>query len=122
MIVRTLATTYDYICFTNLAYEHHPTEYQETERKIKSRLKYYELEDYDQERIDYIRKLKNDLKDEIALGARSKYYEKIICEVTDLKDYQLENMKSDFLKKYHLISEKDMEAILNFAIYLYHLR
>jgi hypothetical protein len=105
-----------------LAYEFDVTEYRETERKIKRRLKYYELEDYNQERIDYIRKLKNDLKGEIDLGAQSKYFEKSISELTDLKDYQLENMKSDFLKKYHLINEKDIEAILNFAIYLYYLR
>jgi|SRR5690554_3182246 len=114
--------TYDLICFTDLAYEFDFTDKKEAEKKIKRRLKYYKLENYNQERIEYIRALKNDLYGEISLGTKSKYFQKSKSNYADLEDYKFEKMKIDYLKKYDLISENDMTGILNFAIYLYHMR
>ena len=50
--------TYDFICFTDLAYEFDVCEKKEIEKKIKRRLKYHDLGDYNQGRVDYIRQLK----------------------------------------------------------------
>ena len=41
--------TYDFICFTDLAYEFAFTEKAEIEKKIKRRLKYYKLAPYSKE-------------------------------------------------------------------------
>jgi len=114
--------TYDFICFGDLAYEFDFSDLKEAEKKIKRRLKYYKLGSYDQERVEYIRGLKNELKKEISLGSKSQYFQKSKSNYADLADYKFEKMKKDFLMKYNLISESDMAGILNFAIYLYHMR
>jgi len=114
--------TYDYICFSDLAYESVFTDAIEIEHKIKRRLKYYNLARYDQERVDAIRKLKNDLQEEISLHSKSKYYNKSRCDYADLADFNLAKMKADLLKRYPKITDLDMTQILNFAVYLYYLR
>lgn len=121
-MAKTSKETYDYICFSDLAYELDYSEPKEIEKKIKRRLKYYNLGEYEQERIDYIRKLKNDLYQEISLESKSKYYKKSASNFTELNDFDIEKMKSDFLKKYNKIDSSDMDRILNFAVYLYHIR
>lgn len=114
--------TYDYICFSDLAYEFDFSDRKEAERKIKRRLKYYKLGSYNQERVDYIRHLKEDLFREISLQSKSKYFTKTESTYAELADFNLEKMESDFLEKYEKIDRSDMNRILNFAIYLYHLR
>jgi hypothetical protein len=114
--------SYDYICFSDLAYEFDFSDPKEAEKKIKQRLKYYNLGKYDQERVDYIRELKNDLYREISLQSKSKYFNKSKSNYADLADFNLEKMKSDLLEKYNKIDSSDMYGILNFAIYLYHMR
>ena len=114
--------TYDLVCFTDLAYEFDFSDKKEAEKKIKHRLKYYKLGDYSQERVEYIRDLKNDLYQEISLQTKSKYFSKSKSNFADLADFKFEKMTSDYLDKYSKINESDMKGILNYAIYLYHMR
>ena len=114
--------SYDFICFTDLAYEFDLSDRKEVERKIKRRLKYYNLGEYNQERVDYIRDLKNDLYEEISLHSKSKYFNKSNSEYADLTDFDVEKMKTDFGKKYKKIKRSDLVGMFNYAIYLYHLR
>lgn len=114
--------TYDLVCFTDLAYEFDFSDKKEAERKIKRRLKYYKLGEYSQERVEYIRNLKDDLCQEIRLQTKSKYFSKSKSNFADLEDFKFEKMTSDYLDKYSRINESDMRGILNFAIYLYHMR
>lgn len=114
--------TYDYIYFSDLVYESDPSDSKEVETKIKRRLKYHNLTAYDQERVDYIRDLKNDLRQEISLQSRSKYYQKARKEYADLSDFDIDKMTSDYLKAYPKINSVDMAEILKFAIYIYYIR
>lgn len=122
IMTRESEQTYDYICFGDLAYEFAFSDPKEAEKKIKRRLKYYRLGNYDQERVDYIRELKNDLYKEISLQSKSKYFNKSKSNYADLSDFNMEKMKTDYLKEYVKIDSSDMIRILNFTIYLYHLR
>lgn len=114
--------TYNYVCFSDLAYEYNSEKSVQIEGKIKKRLKYYKLGPYKQEKVDYIRQLKNELYSEISKFDKSIYYNKSHGKFAHPSDYNFELLKSDYLKKYPLIDEKDMVAIINFAIYLYYLR
>lgn len=114
--------TYDYICFSELAYEWDILDADKIEHKIKRRLAYYNLGSYDQEKIDSIRQLKKDLYEEISLQTNSKYFHKSSSEYADLADFDIKKMTVDFLKKYPRIASADMSKILNFAIYLYYMR
>jgi len=114
--------TYDLVCFTDLAYEFDFSDKKEAEKKIKRRLKYYKLGDYSQERVEYIRDLKNELYKEISLQTKSRYFSKSKSNFADIADFNFEKMTVDYLNRYDKISKSDMKGILNFAIYLYHMR
>ena len=114
--------SYDFICFSDLAYEFDSSESKQIEQKIKRRLKYYNLGAYKQEQVEYIRELKNDLYAEITKYNKSIYYLGARGKYADPGDYNFEIMKKDYCKKYPLINETDMVSFLNFAIYLYYLR
>jgi hypothetical protein len=114
--------TYDFICFTNLAYEFEVSEKKEIENKIKKQLRYYKLGEYNQERVEYIRQLKNDLYSEINMASKSKYFHKSKSIYADLTDFDLERMAIDYNEKYEKLDKNQLIGMLNFAIYLYHLR
>ena len=114
--------TYDWICFTDLAYEFEFSEKREFEKKIKRRLAYYKLGEYDQTRVDYIRQLKNDLYSEISKTTKSQYFHKSKSDYTELVDFDFDSMVNDYNKKYDKIDTEDLKRMINFAIYLYHLR
>jgi len=115
--------TYEFVCFSDLAYEFSFSDKKEAEKKIKRRLKYYKLGEYDQDRVDYIRCLKNELYSEISQCSKSKYYcRKSKSRHSDYDDFNLDEMVSDFTKKYDEIEKGEMFRIINFAIYLYYLR
>ena len=114
--------TYDYICFTDLAHEFDHSNKIVIEKKIKRRLKYHQLGTYDQDRVDYLRHLKNDLYAEISLTTKSKYFQKSESDFADLDDFDFYRMTADFKLKYDKISIRDLQDIINFSIYLYHLR
>lgn len=114
--------SYDYICFNDLAYEFDFSNPKEAERKIKQKLKYYKLGKYSQEKVDYIRVLRNDLFKEIRQETKSKYFKSSKSSYAEFTDFDVKRMLSDYLNQYDRINDSDMSAILNLAIYLYHMR
>lgn len=66
--------TYDFICFSELAYEFDSSVVNTTKSKIKRRLAYYQLGPYEPERIQTLRQLKVELHTEISKGSLSSYY------------------------------------------------
>lgn len=114
--------SYDCICFNCLAYEFDPTESKETERKIKNRLRYRGAGPYDQERVEYIRKLRGDLYREFAAPAESKYYSKTDSEFSTPDDFNIDIMTEDYSRIYNRIDEDDIRQMMLFAEYLYYLR
>ena len=114
--------TYDFICFTDLAYEFSAADQKKIENKIKRRLKYHKLGAYDQERVAYIRRLKDDLSSEISHPAKSKYYQKSNSEFSALDDFDRLRMTAEFNLKYPVINKNELMAMIDFAIYLLYLR
>ena len=114
--------SYDCVCFTDLAYEFSSEEKKEIEKKIKRRLKYYNLGDYNQDKVDHIRQLKNELYTEIRLYNKSKYFQETSSRYASLDNFEISRMITDYLTTFDKITEEDMYAMLNFAIYLYWLR
>ncbi|MGO4921380.1 hypothetical protein [Maribacter spongiicola] len=121
-MAETSEQTYDFVCFSDLAYEFDFSDLKEAEKKIKQKLKYYGLGKYDQERVEYVRNLKNDLFKEIRHYEKSEYYIPSKSEFAEFTDFDHKKMKVDFLNKYETINDSDMSRIINFAIYLYYMR
>lgn len=114
--------TYDFICFSDLAYEFDSSGSKEIEKKIRRRVKYHKLGDYNQERVDYIRKLKDDLYKEISAPAESKYFKKTESIYAEFADFNIEQMEADYAKKYDRVDKKEMMGIIGFAVDLFHMR
>jgi len=114
--------TYDLICFTDLAYELDLSDKPEIEKKIRRRLKYHKLGDFKQERVDYIRRLNNDLYSEISNPMKSKYFHKRNSNFADLADFDFDRMTEDYHNKYDEVDKEDLKGMINFAIYLYYMR
>jgi len=114
--------SYNYVCFSELVYEFRCSDKVETEKKIKRRLKYYNLGDYDQEKIDYIRALRKELFEEISLRPKSNYFLGSKSKYSDLVDFDIDRMKIDYQKKYDKLNEEDLDKMLIFALYIFYLR
>src|SRR5690349_21257318 len=114
--------TYDFVCFTDLAYEFDTTQKKKIEQKIKRRLKYYKLGNYDQEKVEYIRQLKNELCSEISLNAKSRYYNKSQSEYASLADFDTEKMTADYALRYERVDRNELREMIYFAVNLYYMR
>jgi len=114
--------TYDFICFSDLVYEFDPSQKKVIEKKIRRRLKYHKLDVYDQDRVDYIRKLRNDLATEIGLNSASRYYQKSSGKYADRADFNIHQMVVDFCASFSRINNDEMTDLINFAIYIFYLR
>lgn len=114
--------TYDFICFSDLVYEFNLSQKKVTEKKIRRRLKYYKLDPYNQQRVDYIRKLRNDLAAEIGLNSASLYYQKSNGIYAGLDDFNIHQMVADYCARFPDIDNAEMHAMINFALYTFHLR
>jgi hypothetical protein len=114
--------TYNLICFGELAYEFDVTQRSKVEAKIKRRLKYYELGDYNQARVDEIRKFKNELSNEISSYKTSKYYKSLGTGFAELNDFDITGLQKHFSAKYPAIGKDELPAIIYFAIDYFHMR
>ncbi|WP_292008585.1 hypothetical protein [Chryseobacterium sp.] len=116
--------TYDFVCFSDLAFEFQTSDSKEVEVKIKRKLILYNLGTYDQKRVDYIRNFKNDLYQEISKSKESKYFETAskVSDYDEYSDFNFDKMINDYRKKYSKIKPSDLYDMVNYAIYLYNLK
>jgi hypothetical protein len=114
--------SYNQICFSVLAYEFNDSEIKDSERKIKRRLKYHRAGTYDQQRVDMMRTLKNDLKTEISLLDKSRYFLGCKGAYSALEDFDTSRMIRDFSREHPLVDITEFPEIMNFALFVYYLR
>ncbi|MFT3918896.1 hypothetical protein [Cloacibacterium sp.] len=113
--------TYDIICFMELAYEFDLSDKTQIEKKIKKKLKYHNLGNFDLERVEYLRTIKNDLFFEISKSTKSKYF-KNSRGFANMTDFNLEKFLKEYSLKYEKIEKEDMLTMINYSIYLYYMR
>jgi len=114
--------TYYYICFTVIAFEFDITEKADTEQKIKKKLKYHKLGKYDQSKIDNVRNLKNELLFEISRNTKSRFYKGSKSQYASLNDFDTQTMINELGIRYSCIDKNELTGIINYALYLYHLK
>lgn len=114
--------SYDYIIYSILSYNYDSHITTKTIDKIKRILKQHSLS-YDPERIEYLFTLRNDLQKEISLFHNSKYYiRKDNHGISNMSDFDIDKMKRDYILKYKLLTETDMNDIILISMNLYYLR
>ncbi len=122
MVKKTDNVTYDYSCFHILAYEYGVNKLKDSAKKIKAKLKYYNLGAYDGSRVNRLRELKEELAAEIHLYDKSKYYAGRHGEYSNMEDFDHEKITNDIAQKYHFIERKELGSIVMMAIDLFYLR
>src|SRR4051794_20058412 len=74
MVQESKETDYEDAVLSILAYEFSFTDRREIETKIKRKLRTKKFGKYDQQRIDLLRRFKDDVQTEVSRGPKSKYY------------------------------------------------
>lgn len=105
-----------------LVYEFRSTSHADSHTKIKYRLRYYKLGQYDQTRVDQLRRFKDALQDEIHKHGRSDYYIKLHGKYADMKDFDLARLAEDFSQAFPNVSRELIEWFLPWAVFAYYLK
>jgi len=105
-----------------LVYEFWSFEHEESQAKIKRRLRYYKFGPYRQEEVDVLRRFKDSLKEEIGRYNRSKYYLESHGKFAAMEDFDLPRIVSEYHAAFPAISVSDIEWFVPFAIFTYYLR
>ncbi len=113
---------YEDAALSILAYEFSFDDKREAEAKIKRTLRAKKLGKYDQERVDLLRRFKDEAQAEIGKGHESKYYTRSHGEFADMKDFDRGRMVKDLAASFPSIPKQSIEQFIEFAVYLYHLR
>ncbi|EIJ40340.1 MULTISPECIES: hypothetical protein [Galbibacter] len=113
--------TYDFVSFSELAYEWELADKDVVESKIKRRIKSLN-EKYNQVRVNNIRSLRHELFEEISLENKSKYFIESQGKFADIGDFNLDQMVIDYNEKYTEINNSDLVNIIEFAVYLFYVR
>jgi len=114
--------TYEDVVLWILAYEFSFDHKREAEAKIKRRLRDKKLGKYDQDRVDLLRRFKDELQVEIGRQQQSKYFTCLHGRFSDRADFDSERMRKDFEASYPSIPRRSIDRFIEFAIYLYYLR
>jgi hypothetical protein len=83
---------------------------------------YHGLRPYRQERVNLLRRFKDEVQSEIHRGGRSRYFVGRHGRYAAMEDFDIERMIEDFRHSYPDVPHEEIKAFLPFAIYLYYLR
>lgn len=112
----------DAVIIDVLGYEFAFDDRAEAERKIRRRLRYHSLGPYRQERVDLLRRFKDELQDEIHRGSRSRYFVASHGKYAAMEDFDIERLIRDLSESYPDVPQEEIQAFVPFAVYLYYLR
>jgi len=114
--------TADSVALEVLAYEFDADDTAESERKIRRRLRYHGLGPYRQDRVDLLRRLKDEIQAEIHRSTRSRYYTPSQSRYAALEDFDVARMVRDYAAAFPQVPQAEIAAFVPFAVYLYHMR
>ena len=89
---------------------------------LLSRFKEKDVPPVSDERVEVLRRFKNQVREEIQKAGKSKYYTHQHSQYADMRDFAAERLVGDYRRAFPELDEKLISAFINFAIYLYYLR
>jgi hypothetical protein len=118
---RTTRST-DAVILDVLGYEFAFDEHLGAERKIRRRLRYDGLGPYQQERVNLLRRFKDEVQSEIHRGGQSRYFVGSHGKYAAMEDFDGGRMVQDLAQSYPEIPREEIAAFVPLAVYLYYLR
>lgn len=113
---------YDTELLDVLAYEFSFDSRAEYEEKVKCRLREKNLGPYDRQRIDILRRFKDEVQSEIGKFSQSSYYTKRLGKYALQKDFDVKRLTRDMASRYPEITRPAIKFFIPYAVYLYYLR
>ena len=93
---------------------------EKTNGKIKRTLRRRMLGEYDQHRVDALRRLRDELKAEIQKFDKSGYF--VSKDRPIAEHFDFERMVADFGAKYPSVESPDIRGVISYALYYYYFR
>ena len=118
----TKPTAYEDAVLTILAREFSSTDIKETKAKIKRKLRAKKIGEYDHQRVDRLRRLKDAVQTEISKCRKSTYYSKLAGEFADMKDFDTLRMTEDFAAAFPEVPKQSIHEFVEYFIYLHYIR
>ena len=115
------AATYEIEALDALAYEFPCSNKTEAETKIQGRLKRKKLGKYDPERINLLRRLKDELQQEISKGEKSAWFTCRHDKYVDMRDFYIDQLTKTMIERYPKVPKKEIEHFVPFCVFLYYL-
>jgi hypothetical protein len=123
MSVPSNSDTYEWECLAILAHETSDDEPRDAERKIKARLRQKGLGPYDQAKVDRLRSLKNEVRDEFSLPSqRSRYFLGCKSGWADFADYNLQRLTSDLATRFPDIAVENIAGMVHLSAFMHYIR
>lgn len=116
------SVTYDSEVLSILAFEFSQSDHEESDRKIKRRLRDKKLGAYDAARVEHLRTLKYDIQFELGNRARSKFYTPAGGPFSAMEDWQFDPLARYLASRHPDVAVGEITRFLPYAIYLYYLR
>ena len=105
-----------------LLWEMLPSQRSDAERKIKRRLREKQLGEYDQKRVDALRKFKEKMAGELHRRSESPFHRGTSGRYSKREDWDIERLAQHLIDEHTDIPEENIRAMLPHAIYAYYLR
>jgi hypothetical protein len=116
------STTYENEALGVLTYEFPSSDKAEAEAKIRGRLKRKRLGPYDSERINLLRRLKDELQEEISKFDKSDYFTYSHDYYCDMRDFDIPRLTKEMIERYPQIPKEEIESFVPFCVFNYYLR
>jgi hypothetical protein len=114
--------TYDEVVLGVLVYEFSSRDREESERKIKGRLRRRKLGPYDAGRVARLRRFKDDLQDEIHKANRSAYFLGSHGRYCDMSDFDVPRLAADMKQRHPRVAKFQLAWFVPFCVFTYYLR
>jgi hypothetical protein len=121
-----LLATYESEAIGVLVYEFSFSDKAESDEKIKRRLRRKKLGNFDPDRINLLRLLKDELQKEIARFAKSSYYigpadrKKRLRKYVEVSDFDIPRLTADMSARFSAIPKKEIKWFVPFSVFVYH--
>jgi len=122
MAETTKPSPYEDAVLTILAREFSATDIKETEAKIKRKLRAKKIGEYDHQRVDRLRRLKDAVQTEVNKCRESNYYSKLAGEFADMKDFDTLRMTENFAAAFPEVPKQSIHEFVEYFIYLHYIR
>lgn len=115
--------TYEWECLAILAHEISDDDPRNAERRIKTKLRQKKLGSYDQAKIDRLRSLKNEVRNEFSIPSQdSRCFLGCKSGWANFADYDLRRLAADLAGRFPDIAMENISGMVQLSAFMHYIR